>query len=222
MNSKRTFASALLMAALLVVTVLAPAAGAQTRGRGRTPTRPPAPAPAPAPAPTPAPDPSPGHGDEHSTDAHFVAMMIPHHHQALLMSGLAPSRSSSSQVRALASRIDIEQGIEISMMQSWQVWNGLEVTDPAQAYQELLGMPHHLAEMGMATPQQMAALSASSGTAFDRMYLELMIRHHQGAVDMLVDVILHGSDETLSYWATDMLVAQEAQIGQMQQMLDGM
>src|SRR5690606_8769640 len=104
MNSKRTFASALLMAALLGVTVLAPAAGAQTRGRGRTPTRPPAPAP--APAPDPAPDPSPGHGDEHSTDAHFVAMMIPHHHQALLMSGLAPSRSSSSQVRALASRID--------------------------------------------------------------------------------------------------------------------
>ena len=135
------------------------------------------------------------------------------------MSRLAATRSSDSQVRAFAERIDVEQGLEISMLQGWQGWNGVQVTDAAQAYQMMLSMPMMLEQMGMATPAEMDALRAASGTAFDRLYLELMIDHHQGALTMLEDVIINGSDETLQYWATDMLTTQYTQVWQMQQML---
>ncbi len=153
-------------------------------------------------------------------DADFTRMMIPHHHQALVMSKMAPTRSGDDAVQAMASRIDIEQFLEISMMQGWQGWNGLEVTDDAQAYQMMLGMPAMLESMGMATPQELDELEASSGTAFDILYLELMIEHHEGAIDMLVDVIINGDDFILEGWATDMLTTQTTQIQQMQAMLD--
>ena len=229
MTPRKTYgmgASALVMALLLVVTALAATAGAQTdrRGRDRVPRnpRPPVTAPAPQPEPAPEPAPAPAPAPSDTVDAEFVSMMIPHHHQARLMSRLARTRSSDPQVRALASRIDVEQGLEISMMQGWQGWNGLQVTNAAQAYEMMLTPMHreHLEHMGMATPEEMAALSAASGKAFDRLYLELMIDHHNGALRMLEDVIINGSDQTLAFWATDMLSAQSSQIWQMRQMLD--
>lgn len=152
-------------------------------------------------------------------DAAFVRMMIPHHHQALVMSRMAPTRSNDQQLLSLADRIDVEQGLEISMMQQWQGWHGLEVTNAEQAYQQLLQNPEMLEQMGMATPAELDDLSASSGTAFDVLYLELMIEHHEGAMDMLVDVIINGNDATLEQWATDMLTTQYTQIQQMEQML---
>lgn len=105
------------------------------------------------------------------------------------------------------------------MMQAWQSWNRLEVTDAEQAYEEMLQDPMMLEMMGMASPEQMAALSASNGAAFDVMYLRLMIRHHQGALDMIVDVLANGSDEILRGWASDMHVTQQAQINWMQDLL---
>ena len=154
-----------------------------------------------------------------SADEDFVMMMIPHHFQAIVMSEMAATRSNNQTLRALASRIDVEQDLEITMMQNWQGWNGLEVTDAEAAYQEMLQDPMMLHHMGMATPAELNALSASSGAAFDQMYLELMIRHHQGAIDMIVDVLINGSDFILQQWANDMGVAQETQIAQMQAML---
>jgi len=153
-------------------------------------------------------------------DEEFVSMMIPHHYQALLMSRLAPTRSSNSQLRALASRIDVEQGLEIMMMQSWQSWNGLPVTNAEQAYHHMLMDPEHLEEMGMATQEEMDALAAASGTAFDVLYLQLMIEHHEGALNMIVDVLTNGSDFILQFWANDMGVSQQAQIAQMEAMLE--
>ncbi|MFW6691814.1 DUF305 domain-containing protein [Streptomyces sp. MAR4 CNX-425] len=152
-------------------------------------------------------------------DAQFVTMMIPHHYQALVMSRLAPTRSTDDAVLALAERIDVEQDLEIYMMQSWQGWHDLTVTDAEQAYQRLLQNPEMLERMGMATPAEIDTLGASSGTAFDVQYLTLMIEHHQGAVRMLRDVIINGSDETLRQWATDMLTTQKTQIAQMEAML---
>lgn len=146
-------------------------------------------------------------------------MMIPHHFQALVMSGMAPTRSNDDELLALASRIDVEQDLEIYMMQSWQQWNGLPVTDAEQAYQQMLQNPMMLEQMGMATPAELDDLSASTGTVFDVLYLELMIEHHEGALDMLVDVLTNGSDETLMWWATDMLTVQYTQILQMEEML---
>ena len=155
-----------------------------------------------------------------SADAEFVEMMIPHHFQALVMSDMAPSRGNDTELLALADRIDVEQGLEISMMQQWQGWHGLDVTDAEEAYHHMLQHPEMLEQMGMATPEELDQLSASSGTAFDVLYLELMIEHHEGAIDMLVDVISNGNDVTLEQWATDMLTTQYTQIQQMNAMLD--
>lgn len=152
-------------------------------------------------------------------DADFVSMMIPHHQQALVMSQMAPSRSNDQNLLALASQIEVEQGLEISMMQAWQSWNGLEVTDAEQAYQDVLQDPMMLEDMGMATPEQLDALSAAQGTEFDVLYLQLMIQHHEGALDMIVEVLSHGSDQTLMWWANDMFVTQQSQIFWMDSML---
>ncbi|HEX5596868.1 MAG TPA: DUF305 domain-containing protein [Micromonosporaceae bacterium] len=177
--------------------------------------KPPKPTPSPTPTPTASPTPPP----VNPADADFVSMMIPHHYQALLMSQMAPTRAIDEAVRAIASQIDVEQGLEITMMQSWQSWNGLEITDAEEAYQEHLQDPLMLEMMGMATPEQMAALSAAIGADFEVMYLRLMIRHHEGALDMLADVLANGSDEILRGWANDMYVTQQAQINWMQDLL---
>lgn len=152
-------------------------------------------------------------------DADFVAMMIPHHFQATLMSDLAPGRADDESVAALAERIGVEQEVEIGMMQNWQTWNGLDVTDAEAAYEMMLQMPMMVEQMGMATPEELDDLADAAGVDFDRLYLELMIDHHDGALTMLTDVLIHGSDTTLEFWATDMLTAQGVQIDQMEAML---
>lgn len=167
-------------------------------------------------APTPPPVTS------NAADSGFVAMMIPHHFQATVMSQLAPERSDDDTLLAFADRIDVEQTVEIGMMQNWQTWNGLEVTDAEMAYEMMLAMPMMVEQMGMATPEELDALDAASGTDFDRLYLELMIDHHEGALTMLVDVITNGTDTTLQFWATDMLNAQQSQIYQMEAMIAGL
>lgn len=111
-------------------------------------------------------------------------MMILHHHQAILMSQLAPERSADQAITALADRILVEQDMEIGTMQFWQQVNGQAVTDPEAAYADLLDMPMMLEQMGMATQAEMDQLAASFAAAFDRLYLELMIEHHEGAIRM--------------------------------------
>lgn len=153
-------------------------------------------------------------------DIAFVEMMIPHHFQAQVMSTMAPARAQDQRVLNLADRIDVEQGLEIAMMQGWQTGNGLPVTDAAQAYQQMMSMPdEHLEQMGMATQEQLDDLEASQGTAFDVMLLQLMITHHEGALDMAVEVIINGSDPYLQQIATDMLAQQYMQILQMEEIL---
>jgi len=155
-----------------------------------------------------------------SADADFVMMMIPHHFQALVLSGLVEDGGSDAEVRALAERIEIEQNGEILMMQGWESSHGLEVTDAEEAYQEMLQDPEMVEEMGMATPAELEDLSSAQGTAADVLFLQLMIKHHQGAINMLLDVITNGSDPQMQEWALDMLSVQTVQIDMMQQMLD--
>ena len=202
-------AAAAVMTATLTTTSVSTAEAAPPPGKGK-------PTPTPTPTPTATPTPPP----VNPADAEFVSMMIPHHYQAILMSQLAPGRSTDPNLLALASQIEAEQNLEIMIMQGWQTSNGLEVTDPAMAYHHLImNHPEHAAEMGMATPAELAALSAAQGNEFDILYLQLMIRHHQGALDMIEHVLIHGSDPLLAEWATDMLVTQQTQIFWMQAML---
>ncbi len=165
------------------------------------------------------PPPPPSSANE--ADAEFVRMMIPHHHQALVMSRLAPDRTSNSELLALAGRIDVEQTIEINMMQQWQAANGFDETDPESAYAMMMQNPMMIEMMGMATQAELDLLETLSGTAFDELFLQLMIDHHQGAVDMCVRVMTDGQDFVLQSIANEMLTTQSTQIFQMEAMLGG-
>ncbi|WP_084485130.1 DUF305 domain-containing protein [Serinicoccus marinus] len=156
--------------------------------------------------------------EANDADQMFMHMMAPHHHQAVLMSRMAPSRAENPQVKALAARILVEQGLEIDAMQGWQARNDLPVTNEKRAYRQMLGDPEMVEQMGMATRQEMRALRNADGAEFDAMFLDLMIPHHEGAVDMAVDVSLEGTDFFVQQFASDLLVTQEAQIWEMEQL----
>ena len=115
-----------------------------------------------------------------AADVEFLQGMIVHHYQAFLMSEMAPSRTNNQTILDLAGRIDASQIDEIDFMENWLTERGKSVPDPTQ-----MGHSHHHKMMGMATPEQMNKLEASNSTDFDRLYLNLMIRHHDGAIDMV-------------------------------------
>ncbi|MFE3447337.1 DUF305 domain-containing protein [Nonomuraea sp. NPDC059194] len=144
-----------------------------------------------------------------AVDVTFVQDMIVHHRQALDMSILAPARAESEKLKGLASRIKDAQGPEIQYMTTWLQEQGQKVTDHHAGH---ANMP------GMATPEQMAALKAASGASFDRLFLDLMIAHHTGAITMATKVLGEGSHQRISELATDIGVEQTAEIRRMREM----
>ncbi|MEM9335738.1 MAG: DUF305 domain-containing protein [Pseudomonadota bacterium] len=120
-------------------------------------------------------------------DVTFMQNMIPHHQQAVEMSELVDDRTNNEDVKELAAKILASQDDEISFMQEWLSSRGQE---EGKAHAHHHGMDHSLmADMGMATPEQMTKLAASEGVAFDEQFLRLMIRHHEGAIDMVDDLL---------------------------------
>ena len=110
--------------------------------------------------------------------------MIGHHAQALEMTALLPSRTAHEEMKLLAKRIEVSQTDEIKMMQRWLEARGLEVPSVHA---------HHAAGAtlmpGMLTPDEMSRLADAKGAAFDRLFLELMIKHHEGALIMVKDLL---------------------------------
>lgn len=210
----RSFAS--IVVALLAVLSFAAVAVAGGNGKGNGKGKPSATTTT-STTTTDAPPPPPSSANE--ADADFVRMMIPHHHQALVLSRLAPDRTTNSELLALAGRIDVEQTIEITTMQQWQAQNGFDETDPESAYMMMMQDPMMIEMMGMATQAELDQLETLSGTAFDQLFLQLMIDHHQGAIDMCVQVMTHGQEPVLQSMANEMLTTQSTQIFQMQAML---
>lgn len=207
-----------MVVAALVVLLFAAVAVAGPGGKGNGKGKPSATtttAPPPSSTTTDPPPPS----SANDADTRFVRMMIPHHHQALVLSRLAPDRTANSEVRALAERIDAEQTVEIATMQQWQEFNGFDTTDPASAYEMMMQDPAMIEMMGMATQAELDQLETLSGSAFDQLFLQLMIDHHQGAVDMCVEVMTNGQEPVLQSMANEMLTTQTTQIFQMQAML---
>ncbi len=119
-------------------------------------------------------------------DVRFLHGMIPHHAQALEMTALVPSRSTRQDVRATAQRIEVSQQDEIAMMQQWLRARRLEVPATSAGHQHGAGHAHM---PGMLTPQEMERLRAASGAEFDRLFLEYMIRHHEGALVMVAELL---------------------------------
>ena len=151
-------------------------------------------------------------------DALFMQDMIPHHHQAVEMAALVADRTNRQELIDVAGRIDASQGDEIEFMQKWLRERGEHVPEPTAHH--AMHTTHKMA--GMATPEQMAELAASKGTAFDRLFLKLMITHHEGAVTMVEELLEQpGSayDPVLFEFTTDITNDQTAEIEQMNALL---
>ena len=118
-------------------------------------------------------------------DVRFMQDMIPHHHQAVEMAELMADRTNRPEVVDAAGRITLSQQDEIEFMGQWLSDRGERVPDPSDHE----GMHTGQRMAGMATPEQMAELAASQGTDFDRMFLQLMITHHEGAVTMVEELL---------------------------------
>ena len=165
-------------------------------------------------------------------DVRFMQDMIVHHYQAVEMAELVADRTSTEEIVAVAGRINASQADEIAFMQNWLTERGQDAPDPASDAHDMdHGEGHHghhgahATMQGMATPEQMAELAASSGGAFDAMFLELMIAHHEGAVDM-VDHLLdqRGSayDPVLYDFVNDVRSEQAAEIRRMNTVLSSL
>ena len=160
-------------------------------------------------------------------DVHFVTGMIPHHAQAVLIAGWAPSHGAGARLRVLCERIIISQRDEIGLMRSWLRNNDLPVpaADATHMRMSMGGVEHDMLMLGMLTEEELQRLDRARGVEFDRLFLTFMIRHHEGALTMVDE--LFGSagaaqDEFIYKLASDIWADQTAEIHRMQLMLDEM
>ena len=151
-----------------------------------------------------------------TADSAFMTNMIGHHAQAITMANLGPGRIANDQVRILADRVIVSQRDEIAAMETWLRDHRLPVPDSAHR--------HHgagAAMPGMLSPAQMQELEAARGPEFDRLFVTLMMQHHQGALTM-VDQLLKspGGHDTFVYkFAADVDADQRAEIERMARLL---
>jgi len=138
-----------------------------------------------------------------SQDIMFAEMMIPHHQQAIEMSDLALQNSEDSEVRALAQQIKDAQAPEIEKMKSWGASSNA-----------------HMGHMmdGMLSGEEMEALRSARGAEFDRLFLEGMIKHHEGAIDM-AEMVVDSKNPDVSALAKAIIEAQRTEISTMKELL---
>src|SRR5438552_14582682 len=194
-----------IVACLIVAATAAACAGAPARGLHATP-------------------PGLGRLPYSDADVDFMSGMIPHHAQAVIMAGWAPSHGERKDVAVLCERIVVGQRDEIATMQDWLRDRGLPVPDATSTRHKMTmnGTTHEMLMPGMLTDEEMAALDRARGPEFDRLFLLGMIKHHQGAIDM-VDVLFKAygaaQDETVFKFASDVYADQSTEINRMNEML---
>jgi uncharacterized protein (DUF305 family) len=173
---------------------------------------------------------APVEGPWNQADVAFVAGMIDHHLQALEIAALAPERAESDAVLAFAERVTAAQGPEIHALAAWLQARGEAV--PAGA-DDVGGTgprvpsgaghdAHGGGAVGMLTPEQMVALADARGAAFDQLFLDGMITHHEGALAMVDVVLVDGVDVYAGEIAADTASGQGGEIDRMRQLLDGL
>jgi uncharacterized protein (DUF305 family) len=147
-------------------------------------------------------------------DVLFMQHMIVHHRQALTMSALAPERTEREDIRQLARRIELSQDAEIAFMKRWLELRGEEAPKADADH------AHHMA--GMLSDAQLDALAVAEGPAFDRAFLELMIFHHEGALEMVTQLLAApgaARDSDIFGLAAHVYADQRMEIGRMRAML---
>lgn len=151
-----------------------------------------------------------GDDSPNSADFRYARMMIEHHEQALVLTGLVPGRASSTSVERLAKRISAAQKPEIGAMEGWLKNNGGDGREETH---------DHAAMPGMATAEQIEELRGARGKAFDRLFLELMITHHQGAVTMATEALADGNNVLVEEMANDVVAQQTVEIDRMRSLM---
>ncbi len=157
-----------------------------------------------------------------AADVIFAQQMIPHHQQAVEMSKAVLDRGQNSEVRSLAEQISGAQDPEITTMKGWlTTWGQPEAAGKNDGMDGMDGMDHSTDEtmVGMMSSDEMTMLGAESGAKLDALYVELMIKHHQGAITMAEKQVADGKDPGAIALAKAIIVAQQGEISTMNQLL---
>lgn len=163
-------------------------------------------------ASTAPPSARPATGRHNAADIMFAQMMIPHHEQAVEMTKLVPSRASMPEIKRLAAEIEKAQSPEIRQMTAWlKDWNA-PVSAP-----DIEHMGHSMP--GIVSAADMDKLEKSTGRAFDKLFLKLMIEHHQGAIAMAKTERSEGTFAAAKTMADAITTSQSAEIAQMRGLL---
>ena len=148
-------------------------------------------------------------------DVAFATNMIPHHQQAVDLSAMVPDRCTNAGLVALADQISAAQQPEINVMNVFLVqWNENPDTNSGHA-------GHGSTTQGMVDAATMTKLESLSSEEFDELWLASMISHHQGAIEMAKAEVANGDNVDAKTVANNIVTTQEAEIGQMKQMLGG-
>jgi uncharacterized protein (DUF305 family) len=152
-------------------------------------------------------------------DVAFATNMIPHHQQAVELSALVPDRSTNAELIALANQISAAQQPEINVMKVFLVQWTEGTGNPTSSDSAHAG--HGSTTQGMVDAATMTKLESLNGAEFNKLWLESMISHHQGAIEMAKAEIANGHNVDAKTLAKNIVTTQEAEIGQMKQMLGG-
>ncbi|MDH6627718.1 uncharacterized protein (DUF305 family) [Streptomyces sp. LBL] len=157
-------------------------------------------------------------GTHTDADVDFATEMIQHHRQAVAMADLAADGASAPEVKSLATKIKGAQDPEIKTMSGWLTSWGEEVPEDMSS---MPGMEHDMSSAmpGMMSSEDMGKLKKASGAEFDKMFLDMMVQHHEGAVEMAKTEKAKGKYGPATKLADDVITAQTAEIGQMNKML---
>ncbi len=166
-----------------------------------------------APAGTPAPGP---HND---ADVRFATGMIPHHAQAIQMADLAKERADTDEVKHHAAKVKSAQAPEIQQLGGWLTGWGAPVPATSGSMAMDHGAGDHGGMVGMMSEQEMSALAAAGGTAFERLWLQMMIKHHEGAVTMARTQLAEGGNPAAKEMAQAIVTSQSAEIATMKGLL---
>ncbi|MDO9496166.1 MAG: DUF305 domain-containing protein [Nocardioides sp.] len=151
-------------------------------------------------------------------DVTFAQQMIPHHEQAIAIAQLGQGRANSEEVLSLAENIEAAQGPEIETLQGWLETWGEDVPSGAMDHGDM-GHDSSGAMPGMMDAEEMSDLMAASGAGWDQMFLEMMIEHHEGAIEMAQVEVEQGDNPAAVALAEKIISDQQAEITQMQELL---
>jgi uncharacterized protein (DUF305 family) len=163
---------------------------------------------------------SSANGSFNDADVTFAQMMIPHHKQAVEMSTMADTQATDTELKKLAAQIKGAQDPEITKMTGWlQAWGKPTTAPSGHAMGGMSSMPG-MDHSGMMSDADMAQLKAAKGKDFDKWYAQMMIAHHNGAIQMARDEQANGSNADAKALAKTIADSQQAEVATLEKILN--